>query len=293
MGFARARVLLLPRRASTCGARRAAAAASAHSPETRYDESRRGAICATSSIRRRPMFEGMAVTCSHFVRKSVDGAVPRSRRRCACRTRCRSATAAFSKSTWRSAPAAWPASAPARSIASSSRRRRIRQTKQMVLTRFDIDIAKCMYCGLCSEPCPTGSIHHTPEFEGADFSLESMIRRYVKEPVAAYRPEEGRDRSGGGADPRARHALPRGVRRAGRRRRAGRAGRDRERGMTELSFFPIVFYLLAAMTVGLGGRRRVLQQHRLLRLLADGDAARRGRVVRAPGGRLRRRRSRC
>jgi NADH-quinone oxidoreductase subunit I len=65
-----------------------------------------------------------------------------------------------------------------------------KQTKQMILTRFDIDIAKCMYCGLCSEPCPTGSIHHTPEFEGADFSLESMIRRYVKEPVAAYKPKK-------------------------------------------------------------------------------------------------------
>jgi NADH-quinone oxidoreductase subunit I/NAD(P)H-quinone oxidoreductase subunit I len=60
----------------------------------------------------------------------------------------------------------------------------------MLLTRFDIDIAKCMYCGLCSEPCPTGSIHHTPEFEGADYSLESMIRRYVKEPVAAYKPKK-------------------------------------------------------------------------------------------------------
>ncbi len=65
-----------------------------------------------------------------------------------------------------------------------------KQTKQMLLVRFDIDIAKCMYCGLCSEPCPTGSIHHTPEFEGADFSLESMIRRYVKEPVAAYKPKK-------------------------------------------------------------------------------------------------------
>ncbi len=65
-----------------------------------------------------------------------------------------------------------------------------KQTKQMLLTRFDIDIAKCMYCGLCSEPCPTGSIHHTPEFEGADFSLESMVRRYVKEPVVAYKPKK-------------------------------------------------------------------------------------------------------
>ena len=61
------------------------------------------------------------------------------------------------------------------------------KTKEMILSRFDIDMAKCMYCGLCSEPCPTGSIHHTPEFEGADYSLESLMRRFVKDPVAAYK----------------------------------------------------------------------------------------------------------
>jgi formate hydrogenlyase subunit 6/NADH:ubiquinone oxidoreductase subunit I len=62
--------------------------------------------------------------------------------------------------------------------------------KGMVMTRFDIDMAKCMYCGLCSEPCPTGAIHHTPEFEGADFSLESLVRRFVKDPVVAYKPKK-------------------------------------------------------------------------------------------------------
>ena len=59
-----------------------------------------------------------------------------------------------------------------------------------VMTRFDIDMAKCMYCGLCSEPCPTGAIHHTTEFEGADYSLESMIRRFVKAPAIAYKPKK-------------------------------------------------------------------------------------------------------
>jgi formate hydrogenlyase subunit 6/NADH:ubiquinone oxidoreductase subunit I len=62
-----------------------------------------------------------------------------------------------------------------------------KQTREMVLKRFDIDMAKCMYCGLCSEPCPTGAIHHTPEFEGADFSLESLVRRFVQAPVTAYK----------------------------------------------------------------------------------------------------------
>src|SRR6202048_3762321 len=65
------------------------------------------------------------------------------------------------------------------------------QTRELTISQFDIDIAKCMYCGLCSEPCPTGSIHHTTEFEGADFSLESLIRRYVPEPVIAYKVKKG------------------------------------------------------------------------------------------------------
>lgn len=65
------------------------------------------------------------------------------------------------------------------------------QTREITISQFDIDIAKCMFCGLCSEPCPTGAIHHTTEFEGADFSLESLIRRFITEPVIAYKPKKG------------------------------------------------------------------------------------------------------
>jgi len=79
-------------------------------------------------------------------------------------------------------------------------------TKGMVMTRFDIDMAKCMYCGLCSEPCPTGAIHHTPEFEGSDFSLESLIRRFVKDPVVAYKPKKA-----GEDDPDLKEMLDRGM----------------------------------------------------------------------------------
>jgi formate hydrogenlyase subunit 6/NADH:ubiquinone oxidoreductase subunit I len=82
-----------------------------------------------------------------------------------------------------------------------------KDTREMVMTRFDIDMAKCMYCGLCSEPCPTGSIHHTPEFEGADYALESLIRRFVKEPVVTYKPKKtGED------DPEIVPLLERGMR---------------------------------------------------------------------------------
>ena len=77
----------------------------------------------------------------------------------------------------------------------------------LVMTRFDIDMAKCMYCGLCSEPCPTGAIHHTPEFEGADYSLESLVRKFVKAPVLAYKPKKGPE-----TDPEIAPILERGMR---------------------------------------------------------------------------------
>jgi len=85
--------------------------------------------------------------------------------------------------------------------------RKDKATKAMILSRFDIDLAKCMYCGLCSEPCPTGSIHHTREFEGADYSLESMIRRFVPVPVEAYKPKKS-----GENDPAIVPILERGMR---------------------------------------------------------------------------------
>ncbi|MCB0326853.1 MAG: NADH-quinone oxidoreductase subunit I [Bdellovibrionales bacterium] len=48
-------------------------------------------------------------------------------------------------------------------------------------TRFDIDIAKCMYCGLCVEPCPTGAIYHTRRFEGTVSNVSELTYRFVSQ----------------------------------------------------------------------------------------------------------------
>ena len=66
-----------------------------------------------------------------------------------------------------------------------------KETKQRAFTHFDIDICKCMYCGLCAEVCPTGSIRHSQEFEGASYNPAGLVRHFVAQPVGLYKPKKG------------------------------------------------------------------------------------------------------
>ena len=61
------------------------------------------------------------------------------------------------------------------------------------MVRFDIDLAKCMYCGLCQEPCPTNAIRHTKHFEASVQNLEHLLARFVdpKEPVVPFKVKKG------------------------------------------------------------------------------------------------------
>lgn len=66
-----------------------------------------------------------------------------------------------------------------------------KETKQRDFTQFDIDICKCMYCGLCMEACPTGSIRHSQEFEGACNNPAGLVRHFVTETISLYKPKKG------------------------------------------------------------------------------------------------------
>jgi len=51
--------------------------------------------------------------------------------------------------------------------------------KRLYVPVFDIDIAKCCYCGLCVYPCPTECIKMTDVYEFAEFDRENLIYRFA------------------------------------------------------------------------------------------------------------------
>jgi len=58
-----------------------------------------------------------------------------------------------------------------------------------VLTKFTIDLGRCMYCGLCVEQCATDGLHHTGAFENNSSEREAMMLvLYEAEPGAVAAP---------------------------------------------------------------------------------------------------------
>ena len=51
--------------------------------------------------------------------------------------------------------------------------------KRLYVPVFDIDIAKCCYCGLCVPPCPTDCIYMTDVYEFSEYERNNLIYSFA------------------------------------------------------------------------------------------------------------------
>ncbi len=50
--------------------------------------------------------------------------------------------------------------------------------RKLWVTKFEIDFAKCCFCGLCTTVCPTNSIFTTTEFEYSTDNRNDLIYKF-------------------------------------------------------------------------------------------------------------------
>jgi NADH-quinone oxidoreductase subunit I len=51
--------------------------------------------------------------------------------------------------------------------------------KRLHVLRFDIDMAKCCYCNLCTIPCPTECLQMTTKFENSVYNRANLLYHYA------------------------------------------------------------------------------------------------------------------
>jgi NADH-quinone oxidoreductase subunit I len=48
------------------------------------------------------------------------------------------------------------------------------------VTKYEIDFAKCCFCALCTEACPTNAIRTTKEYEYSTYSRNDLIYNFIE-----------------------------------------------------------------------------------------------------------------
>lgn len=54
------------------------------------------------------------------------------------------------------------------------------QPRKMWILRYEMDFAKCCFCGLCTQACPTDAIVHTIDYEYSVYDRSNLYYKYQK-----------------------------------------------------------------------------------------------------------------
>lgn len=73
---------------------------------------------------------------------------------------------------------------------------RIDDPGERSVTRYDLDLTKCCFCGLCAEQCPTNALRHTGQYELSFFTRDLM----TLDRTEMGRPAEGSRATGADAE---------------------------------------------------------------------------------------------
>ncbi len=74
------------------------------------------------------------------------------------------------------------------------------QPKKLKVLKFDIDMTKCMFCGLCVEPCPTNGLVMTKNYEFSSYNRRDLVHHFAR--PEKYRKKDSPGSGGvGGAAP--------------------------------------------------------------------------------------------
>lgn len=89
--------------------------------------------------------------------------------------------------------------------------------KRLWIPTFDIDIAKCCYCGLCVFPCPTECILMTDVFEFSEYNRKDLVYHFStmtpaeitakRDEVDAYQREQDAKKAAAAAEAAAKKAA--------------------------------------------------------------------------------------
>ncbi|MDI6889383.1 MAG: NADH-quinone oxidoreductase subunit I [Thermodesulfovibrionales bacterium] len=55
-----------------------------------------------------------------------------------------------------------------------------KETKKLVVKKYDIEVLRCLFCSFCVEACPEGALALTEHYEYADYSREALYMTMEK-----------------------------------------------------------------------------------------------------------------